>query len=65
MDVFSPQTTSYTTFSSFVTANRPGDNLTQFITRGGGLSVDTSYTGFTIIGTANFGGTISVYGYGK
>jgi hypothetical protein len=65
MDVFSPQTTSYTTFSSLVMANRPGDSVTQFITRGGGLSVDTSYTGFTVIGTANFGGTISVYGYGK
>jgi hypothetical protein len=65
LDVFDPQKTAYTTYMGQVVINQPGSSITQFLLRGGGLSVDTAYDGFTILGTQNMTGTISVYGYGK
>ena len=65
LDVFAPQETAYTTFMGQYVINQPSNTVTQFAFRGGGLSVDTAYDGFTILGTQNMTGTISVYGYGK
>ena len=65
LDVFAPQETAYTTYMGQVVINQPGSSITQFMLRGGGLSVDTAYDGFTLLGTQNMTGTISVYGYGK
>jgi len=65
LDIFAPQETAYTTYMGQVVVNQPSSSLTQFLLRGGGLSVNTAYDGFTILGTTNMTGTISVYGYGK
>jgi hypothetical protein len=65
IDLYSPQETAYTAYTIQAALVRISASTTQAVTTMGGLSVDTAYTGFTILGTQDLTGTVSVYGYGK
>jgi hypothetical protein len=66
VDMFNPFLSKRTAFTGMNTYIASADNINYTVVRAGATSVNTSYTGFTLLPiSGNFTGTVSVYGYNK
>ena len=65
-DIFNPFLSKRTAFTGSNTYIAGADNINYTVVRAGATSVNTSYTGFTLIpASGNITGSVSVYGYNK